>query len=166
MSPDLPNYYCVVGIRGSASSSRQPVDPYGDHGHPVQRLLAQARAQALIISGHHFVQISLNELITRCVALPLRMSRRRKIETKAGSRWHKLTAVSPAEPLYYPGTKQFRERWLYRCDCGAELVLQTAWARFHTRQGWCSCTTCCQASFHTRQGWCSCGVCYRTPDAR
>lgn len=76
----------------------------------------------------------------------------RYIPTRPGSRWHKLTAIAPGHPYMHASSGQMRERWVYRCDCGNEVLWQPSTVRANTRRGWCSCAVCYRAHVAAERG--------------
>ena len=57
--------------------------------------------------------------------------------TEAGQRYGRLVAIEAAEPGITPGGKSY-SRWLCRCDCGAEQIVQQASLRAGRTQS-CGC---------------------------
>lgn len=65
----------------------------------------------------------------------------RKIFTKKGDRFGKMTAVERGDDYVYPTGKKV-ERWWWRCDCGRKVLWIPAQVRYNARKGWGACPAC------------------------
>lgn len=66
----------------------------------------------------------------------------KRIVTVAGERFGLLVAIRRGEDYVFPNGKKAAERWIYRCDCGAEVLDRPAQVRYQDRTGIASCKDC------------------------
>lgn len=66
----------------------------------------------------------------------------RRIVTKPGDRFGKMTAIKRGDDYVYASTGKKAERWWWECDCGNRVLWIPAQVRYNAKKGWGACYLC------------------------